>query len=314
MARAAPGFRAVSAHHGHEGGLGRADAARAAVGRGDRRDDAGPLVHPHPVRRRADGRSRAACSCWGSPSSPGVGTRGHAGRRWRCRFSPSGSTAFSRSAVPAPTPCSASRSCWQRPSHATTTWAPSRSWSSPAWLAGGRPLRPLAAIPRGPLLAVGLALPVLAYARSSFTVEQHPAARAYVTQTMREIVETVAAAPTGSTVYIENGRTNPVIGRWLESVSARSGWPVPADLAGPAAAGPPGAFHRARPEHPRLLGRSSPVPPRHAARSAPARACRRRRVISGLPELRPARPAYARAGRGRAPGRGTIRGRRDSAR
>jgi len=66
------------------------------------------------------------------------------------------------------------------------------------------------------MLAVGLALPVLAYARSSFTVEQHPAARAYVTQTMREIVDTVAAAPTGSTVYIENGRTNPVIGMWLE--------------------------------------------------------------------------------------------------
>lgn len=74
----------------------------------------------------------------------------------------------------------------------------------------------LVEIPRALLLAAGLALPVLAYASSSFKVEQHVAARKYVTQTMREIVDSVAAAPPGSTVYIENGVTNLVIGGWLE--------------------------------------------------------------------------------------------------
>jgi hypothetical protein len=74
----------------------------------------------------------------------------------------------------------------------------------------------LSAIPRSPLLALGLALPVLAYARSGFEIEEHAAAREYVMRAMRETVDTVVAAAPGTTVFIENGATNPVIGGWLE--------------------------------------------------------------------------------------------------
>jgi hypothetical protein len=74
----------------------------------------------------------------------------------------------------------------------------------------------LSAVPRGPLLAAGLVLPVVAYARSGFRIEPHAQTREYVTRTMREMVDTVAAAPPGTTVFVENGKTNPVIGPWLE--------------------------------------------------------------------------------------------------
>jgi hypothetical protein len=82
----------------------------------------------------------------------------------------------------------------------------------------------LAALPRGLLLAVGLALLVGAYLLSSFHIEQHPATRAYVARTFREMRDAVAASPVGTTVYIENGDTQPVIGPMLrEFVPGRAG-------------------------------------------------------------------------------------------
>jgi hypothetical protein len=74
----------------------------------------------------------------------------------------------------------------------------------------------LAALPRGVLLAVGLALQVGAYLLSSFHIEQHAATRTYVTQTFREMQDAVLASPAGTTVYIENGETQPVIGPMLK--------------------------------------------------------------------------------------------------
>jgi hypothetical protein len=70
----------------------------------------------------------------------------------------------------------------------------------------------LSAVPRGLLLAVGLALQVGTYARSSFRVDQHPATRDYLKRTIRELADAVAASPPGTTVYIENGETQPIIG------------------------------------------------------------------------------------------------------
>ena len=70
----------------------------------------------------------------------------------------------------------------------------------------------LSALPRGLLLVVGLALQVGAYALSSFTIDQHPSTRTYVTRTFREMQDAVAASPAGTTVYIENGETQPVLG------------------------------------------------------------------------------------------------------
>jgi hypothetical protein len=82
----------------------------------------------------------------------------------------------------------------------------------------------LSAVPRGLLLGVGLALQVGTYARSSFRIDQHPATRDYVTRTVREIADAVAAAPPGTTVYIENGDTQPVIGPNLKMlVPGRAG-------------------------------------------------------------------------------------------
>ena len=73
----------------------------------------------------------------------------------------------------------------------------------------------LSALPRGLLLAVGLALQVGAYALSSFHIDQHPATREYVTRTFVEMHDAVAASPAGTTVYIENGETQPVLGPML---------------------------------------------------------------------------------------------------
>jgi hypothetical protein len=70
----------------------------------------------------------------------------------------------------------------------------------------------LSAVPRGLLLAIGLAMQVGTYAHSGFRIDQHPATRDYVTRTMREIADAVAVSPPGTTVYIENGDTQPVIG------------------------------------------------------------------------------------------------------
>lgn len=74
----------------------------------------------------------------------------------------------------------------------------------------------LSAVPRSLLLAAGLGLSLAGYARSTFRIDEHPATRDYVTRTIREIADTVAAAPPGTTVYLENGATQPVIGPWLD--------------------------------------------------------------------------------------------------
>jgi hypothetical protein len=77
----------------------------------------------------------------------------------------------------------------------------------------------LSALPRGLLLAVGLALQVGAYLLSSFHIEQHAATRTYVTRTFREMQDAVAASPAGTTVYIENGEMQMVLGLpWLRTV------------------------------------------------------------------------------------------------
>jgi hypothetical protein len=82
----------------------------------------------------------------------------------------------------------------------------------------------LSALPRGLLLAVGLALQVGAYVLSGFHIDQHLATREYVTRTIREIADTVAASPPGTTVYIENGDTQPVLGPMLRMfVPGRAG-------------------------------------------------------------------------------------------
>jgi len=82
----------------------------------------------------------------------------------------------------------------------------------------------LSALPRGLLLAVGLALQVGAYVLSGFHIDQHPAAREYVTRTIREMADTVTASPPGTTVYIENGDTQPVLGPMLRMfVPGRAG-------------------------------------------------------------------------------------------
>lgn len=74
----------------------------------------------------------------------------------------------------------------------------------------------LSAVPRGLLLAAGLGLSVAGYARSNVRIDEHQATRDYVTRTLRGIVDTIEASPPGTTVYLENGSTNSVIGPWLE--------------------------------------------------------------------------------------------------
>jgi hypothetical protein len=65
----------------------------------------------------------------------------------------------------------------------------------------------VSSIPRDPLLAAGLGLAVAGYARSSIRIDEHAAARAYFTRTGQEIDAAVAAAPPGTTVYLENQTT-----------------------------------------------------------------------------------------------------------
>jgi hypothetical protein len=77
-------------------------------------------------------------------------------------------------------------------------------------------VRRLSAVPRGLLLAVGLALQVGAYLLSGFHIDQHPSTRAYVTRTFREMQDAVAASPAGTTVSIENGETQMVLGPMLK--------------------------------------------------------------------------------------------------
>src|SRR5262249_54598552 len=62
---------------------------------------------------------------------------------------------------------------------------------------------------RRPRLQVG------AYLLSSFHIDQHPATRTHVMQTFREMHDAVAASPVGTTVYIENGETQAVLGPML---------------------------------------------------------------------------------------------------
>jgi hypothetical protein len=75
----------------------------------------------------------------------------------------------------------------------------------------------LSAVPRGLALAIGLGMLVVGYARSSFQIDEHHGARAYLAQTAREIADAVAAAPPETTVYLENGSTpGGAVGPWLE--------------------------------------------------------------------------------------------------
>jgi hypothetical protein len=75
----------------------------------------------------------------------------------------------------------------------------------------------LSAIPRGVLLPLGLGVLAAGYLRSGFSIDEHPAARAYVTRTAAEIAAAVAAAPPGQTVYLENGSApTSFVGMWLE--------------------------------------------------------------------------------------------------
>jgi hypothetical protein len=73
----------------------------------------------------------------------------------------------------------------------------------------------LSAIPRSLLLAVGLSLQMGMYLLSGFQIDQHPSTRAYVTRTFEEMRDAVAASPAGTTVYIENGETQTVLGPML---------------------------------------------------------------------------------------------------
>ncbi len=74
----------------------------------------------------------------------------------------------------------------------------------------------LTAVPRSLLLAAGLGLAVAGYAQSSFRIEEHRGARNYLARATAEIATAVAASPAGSTVYLDNGKTQPVIGPWLD--------------------------------------------------------------------------------------------------
>ena len=74
----------------------------------------------------------------------------------------------------------------------------------------------LSALPRRLLLAAGLGMLGASYAGSRFQIDDHPGARRYVTRTAQEIADAVAAAPLGTTVYLENGPPNREIGFQLE--------------------------------------------------------------------------------------------------
>jgi hypothetical protein len=75
----------------------------------------------------------------------------------------------------------------------------------------------LSALPRRLLLAAGLGVLVASYAGSRFQIDDHPGARRYVTRTAQEIADAVAAAPNGTTVYVENGPPHREIGFQLEN-------------------------------------------------------------------------------------------------
>jgi len=64
---------------------------------------------------------------------------------------------------------------------------------------------PLSLVPRSVALAAGLGLLVAGYLRSAPWIDEHAASRAWVEGATREIAEAVAAAPPGTTVYLENG-------------------------------------------------------------------------------------------------------------
>lgn len=74
----------------------------------------------------------------------------------------------------------------------------------------------LVALPRGPLVALGVALPVVAYARSTFRIDEHTDVRTAVTTAMHDLAARIAAAAPGGTVFIENrGGADPVLAHVL---------------------------------------------------------------------------------------------------
>src|SRR5262249_43376839 len=75
----------------------------------------------------------------------------------------------------------------------------------------------LSVLPPRLVLAAGLGILVTSYAGSRFRIDEHPDARSYVTRTAREIADAVAAAPLGTTVYVENGPPHHEIGFGLDT-------------------------------------------------------------------------------------------------
>ena len=68
----------------------------------------------------------------------------------------------------------------------------------------------LRAVPSGLALIAGLGLIVGGRLHSRFFIDEHPQARHYVAQTLRDLAADVASQPAGSTVFLEN-RPSPVI-------------------------------------------------------------------------------------------------------
>lgn len=75
----------------------------------------------------------------------------------------------------------------------------------------------LSVLPPRLVLAAGLGILVASYAGSRFRIDEHPDARSYVTRTAREITDAVAAAPLGTTVYVENGPPHREVGFDLDT-------------------------------------------------------------------------------------------------
>jgi hypothetical protein len=72
---------------------------------------------------------------------------------------------------------------------------------------------------RGLFVAVVLVVAMTGYLRSNFRIDERPATRAYFKRTAQEVARAAAAAPPGTTVYLENGRATPdVVGIFLEIV------------------------------------------------------------------------------------------------
>jgi hypothetical protein len=71
----------------------------------------------------------------------------------------------------------------------------------------------LSRVPRDLALAAGLGLLVIGKLRSPSWIIEHTDTRAWVAHASRDIADAVAAAPPGTTVYVENGAT-PAIGIW----------------------------------------------------------------------------------------------------